>query len=324
MKLSTEMSERLDALRHRYARIAERGRQLLAGSATGIQAAAGVAEACDAFLLQLLEDRFQRMPEAQRQLMPRRTAVVALGGLGRHEMAPYSDVDLIFLYRPSVRGIFGNHVSAFVRDCWDAGMTLGHSIRTLGETLADARSDPHLATALIDARHLWGSESLTDELKRQFARNCILARRLVEQGVRFVQLFNGAYASGGRLNWDGHNKLKPQYDHHSEILDQPVAGLLIDLARRGMLEDTLLVFCTEFGRLPMFQRGTLGRDHNPRGFTCWLAGAGVKAPFSFGATDDFSFRAAENVLTVHDFHATILHLLGLDHLRLTYYHNGLQ
>ncbi|HAA48994.1 MAG TPA: DUF1501 domain-containing protein, partial [Planctomycetaceae bacterium] len=90
------------------------------------------------------------------------------------------------------------------------------------------------------------------------------ARRLVEQGVRFVQLFNGAYASGGRLNWDGHNKLKPQYDHHSEILDQPVAGLLIDLARRGMLQHTLLVFCTEFGRLPMFQRGTLGRDHNPR------------------------------------------------------------
>ena len=86
----------------------------------------------------------------------------------------------------------------------------------------------------------------------------------------------------------------------------------------------LLVFCTEFGRLPMFQRGTLGRDHNPRGFTCWLAGAGVKAPFSFGATDDFSFEAAENVLTVHDFHATILHLLGLDHRRLTYYHNGLQ
>ena len=171
---------------------------------------------------------------------------------------------------------------------------------------------------------LYGANDPQNKIKAQFARNCILARRLVEQGVRFVQLFNGAYASGGRLNWDGHNKLKPQYDHHSEILDQPVAGLLIDLARRGMLEDTLLVFCTEFGRLPMFQRGTLGRDHIPRGFTCWLAGAGVKAPFSFGATDDFSFRAAENVLTVHDFHATILHLLGLDHRRLTYYHNGLQ
>ncbi|NOX53924.1 MAG: [protein-PII] uridylyltransferase, partial [Planctomycetes bacterium] len=157
--------------------IAERGRQLLAGSATGIQAAAAVAESCDAFLLQLLEEHFQKLPDEQRQLMQRRTAVVALGGLGRHEMAPYSDVDLIFLYRPAVRGIFGDHVSVFVRDCWDAGMTLGHSIRTLGETLADARSDPHLATALVDARHLWGSESLTEELKRQFARRIVRSRR---------------------------------------------------------------------------------------------------------------------------------------------------
>ncbi len=171
---------------------------------------------------------------------------------------------------------------------------------------------------------LYGADDRQNKIKAGFARNCILARRLVERGVRFVQLFNGSYASGGRLNWDGHNKLKEQYDHHAEILDQPVAGLLVDLARRGLLEDTLLVFCTEFGRLPMFQRGTFGRDHNPRGFTCWLAGAGVKAPLSYGATDDFSFRAVENVASVHDFHATILHLLGLDHKALTFYHNGLQ
>ena len=123
-----------------------------------------------------------------------------------------------------------------------------------------------------------------------FARNCILARRLIERGVRFVQVFNGAYADGGRINWDGHFKLKEQYDVHGPILDQPVAGLLQDLQLRGLLESTLVLFCTEFGRMPMFQAGTYGRDHNPFGFAGWLAGAGVKTPFSFGATDEFGSR----------------------------------
>lgn len=150
------------------------------------------------------------------------------------------------------------------------------------------------------------------------------SRRLVENGVRFVQLFNGAYASGGRLNWDGHSNLKPQYDIHGDILDQPVAGLLTDLKQRGLLDSTLVVFATEFGRMPMFQAGTFGRDHNLFGFTCWLAGAGVKKGFSYGATDEFGFRAEENVLTAHDFHATILYLLGLRHKELSIYHNGIQ
>jgi len=142
--------------------------------------------------------------------------------------------------------------------------------------------------------------------------------------VRFVQVFNGAYASGGVLNWDGHSSLREQYEHHAAILDQPVAGLLRDLKQRGLFESTLVVFCTEFGRMPMFQAGTYGRDHNPFGFTCWLAGAGVKAPFSFGATDEFGFKAVQDIVTVHDFHATILHLLGLNHLNLTFYHNGIR
>ncbi|WP_436715127.1 DUF1501 domain-containing protein [Roseiconus lacunae] len=171
-------------------------------------------------------------------------------------------------------------------------------------------------------RRLYGADS-KNETKAAFARNCILARRLVERGVRFVQLFNGAYASGGRINWDGHSRLKEQYDVHGEILDQPVAGLLKDLKQRGMLESTLVIFATEFGRMPMFQAGTFGRDHNPNGFTCWLAGAGVKRGFSYGATDDFGFAATEGKATVHDFHATILHLLGLDHKKLTFYHNGI-
>lgn len=170
---------------------------------------------------------------------------------------------------------------------------------------------------------LYGADS-GNKVKAGFARNCILARRLIDKGVRFVQVFNGAYASGGRINWDGHSRLKEQYDVHGEILDQPVAGLLKDLKQRGLMESTLVIFATEFGRMPMFQAGTFGRDHNPLGFTCWLAGAGVKRGFSYGATDDFGFRAEKNRITPHDFHATILHLLGLEHKKLSIYHNGIQ
>jgi uncharacterized protein (DUF1501 family) len=140
-----------------------------------------------------------------------------------------------------------------------------------------------------------------------------------------VQLFNGAYAMGeGVGNWDGHKTLKEQYDVHGPILDQPAAALVRDMKQRGLLEDTLVVWCTEFGRMPTFQRGASGRDHNPSGFTSWLAGAGVRHPFEYGATDEFGHKAVENVTTVYDFHATILHLLGINHERLTYYHNGLE
>jgi uncharacterized protein (DUF1501 family) len=143
--------------------------------------------------------------------------------------------------------------------------------------------------------------------------------------VRFVQLFNGSYAMGeGVGNWDGHRKLKEQYDIHAPILDRPAAALLRDLGRRGLLDDTLVVWTTEFGRMPTFQKGASGRDHNPDGFTVWLAGAGVKRGFSFGATDELGHKAVEGVSTIHDLHATILHLLGLDHERLSYYHNGIE
>ena len=158
-----------------------------------------------------------------------------------------------------------------------------------------------------------------------FARNCLLARRLLEHGVRFVQLFNGAYAMGeGVGNWDGHKQLKTDYDRHGPILDKPAAALLKDLKASGLLEDTLVVWSTEFGRMPTFQQGSQGRDHNPKGFTVWMAGAGVKKAFSYGATDDFGYKAVENVATIYDFHATILNILGLDHERLTFYHNGLE
>jgi hypothetical protein len=171
---------------------------------------------------------------------------------------------------------------------------------------------------------LYGAND-TNALKAGFARNCILARRLIERGVRFVQLFNGAYAMGeGVGNWDGHKTLKTQYDNHRQILDQPCAALLRDMKARGLLEDTLIAFLTEFGRMPTFQKGASGRDHNPHGFTVWLAGAGVKAGYSHGNTDEFGYRAAENVTTIYDLHATLLHLLGINHEQLSYYHNGIE
>jgi Protein of unknown function (DUF1501) len=189
--------------------------------------------------------------------------------------------------------------------------------------VADLSQEPEHILRLYGAD---GSGSKEADLRAAYARNCILARRLVEKGVRFVQLFNGAYQTGGEgvSNWDGHKELFKQYSLHGPVLDQPTAGLIIDLKQRGLLEETLVVWCTEFGRMPTFQKGSQGRDHNPSGFTCWMAGAGVKKGFSYGATDDFGYKAVDNVVTVHDFHATILHLLGMDHERLTYYHNGLE
>jgi uncharacterized protein (DUF1501 family) len=162
-----------------------------------------------------------------------------------------------------------------------------------------------------------------NKIKAGFARNCLLARRLLEQGVRFVQLFNGSYAMGeGVGNWDGHRTIKTQYEIHAPILDQPCAALLKDLKQRGLLSDTLVVWVTEFGRMPTFQKGANGRDHNPKGFTVWLTGAGVKRAFSHGATDEFGYQAVDKVASIYDLHATILHILGLHHERLTFYHNG--
>jgi hypothetical protein len=162
-------------------------------------------------------------------------------------------------------------------------------------------------------------------IKAGFGRNCLLARRLIERGVRFVTLFNGAFAMGeGQLNWDGHRRIKSDYDRHGPILDQPAAALLIDLKARGLLDETLVLWTTEFGRMPTFQKGAEGRDHNPHGFTAWMAGAGVKRAFSYGATDELGHKAAVDVVDVHDFHATVLHLLGLDHEKLTYEHNGVK
>ncbi|MBX7168720.1 MAG: DUF1501 domain-containing protein [Pirellulales bacterium] len=155
----------------------------------------------------------------------------------------------------------------------------------------------------------------------EFGRNCLIARRLVERGVRFVQLYSG----GGHLEatWDAHESVEKNHGQHAAEVDQPIAALLADLAQRGLLDSTLIVWGGEFGRMPFSEGvGKPGRNHNPYGFTMWLAGGGVRGGMTYGATDEFGFEAVENKVHVHDLHATILHLLGLDHTRLTYFHQG--
>jgi len=197
-----------------------------------------------------------------------------------------------------------------------ASYELAAKMQLAAADVADLANEP------ASIHKLYGTDD-ANHLKSGFARNCLLARRLLERGVRFVQVFNGAYAMGeGVGNWDGHKTLKKQYDVHGPILDQPAAALLTDLKSRGMLDQTLVVWVTEFGRMPTFQRGASGRDHNPAGFTVWLAGAGVRRAYSHGATDEFGHKAVSDVATIYDLHATMLYLLGLDHERLTFYHNG--
>jgi hypothetical protein len=180
-----------------------------------------------------------------------------------------------------------------------------------------------LAGETEQTRKLYGADD-PSPLKAAYARNCLLARRMLERGVRYVSLYCASRASAvdGLLNWDAHKTLKSDYDRHLPIFDQPTAGLLTDLKERGMLDDVLVVWCTEFGRMPTRQEGTTGRDHNPDAFTTWMMGAGVKGGVSHGATDELGRRSVTDVVTVYDFYATVLHLLGIDHEKLTYYHNG--
>jgi hypothetical protein len=161
-----------------------------------------------------------------------------------------------------------------------------------------------------------------------FGRSCLLARRLLERGVRFVQLFSGGSFGSPRINWDGHEDMKANHGQEAARIDRPVAALVRDLRRRGLLDDTLVLFTTEFGRTPFTQSAAkvlgTGRDHNMYGFSVWLAGAGLKHGLAYGATDDVGWKAVEEVVAWHDFHATVLHLLGIDHERLTFYHNGIR
>ncbi len=167
-----------------------------------------------------------------------------------------------------------------------------------------------------ETKQLYGLDSPTTE---EFGYKCLIARRLIERGVRFVQLYSG----GADLDdcWDAHGDVNKNHELHAAETDKPIAGLLTDLKRRGLLDETLVIWAGEFGRTPTGQGGK-GRDHNPRGFSTWMAGGGVRGGQVIGATDDFGYAAMENKVHVHDLHATTLRLLGLDHTLLTYFHSG--
>ena len=154
-----------------------------------------------------------------------------------------------------------------------------------------------------------------------FAAQCLTARRLVERGVRFVQIYSGGMEN--QRSWDGHSDIKGNHSQFALETDQPVAGLLTDLSLRGLLDDTLVIWCGEFGRLPVAQKGkTPGRDHNPHCFTAWMAGGGTKGGVSYGESDELGHKAAVDKVSVHDLHATILHLLGMNHEKLTFTYSG--
>ncbi|MDX2179191.1 MAG: DUF1501 domain-containing protein [Bryobacteraceae bacterium] len=162
---------------------------------------------------------------------------------------------------------------------------------------------------------------LDDPVTEPFGRQCLMARRLVERGTRFVQLYHGGLGNQNTDTWDAHEDVRSNHTKHAAEVDRPIAGLLADLKARGLLDSTLVIWQGEFGRMPISQRG-LGRDHNPGAMTIWMAGAKIKGGQTIGASDEFGYRAEEQRISVHDLHATILHLVGLDHKRLTYRYQG--
>jgi hypothetical protein len=167
-------------------------------------------------------------------------------------------------------------------------------------------------------KKLYGLDS-EDPHTRSYGAQCLLARRLVERGVRFIELT--CPQTNGTDRWDQHSGLKMGHENNAHAVDQPIAGLLKDLKLRGLLDETLVVWSGEFGRTP-FAQGDDGRDHNPSAFSMWMAGGGVKGGMVYGATDDYGYRVVENPVTVHDLHATMLHLMGINHKQLTFPYGG--
>jgi hypothetical protein len=213
-------------------------------------------------------------------------------------------------------------------------MNRDHAVTRAGDSRLDARIASYELAARLqlsapEVLDLTGESEATKKLygldmdiTRDFGTRCLVARRLLERGVRFIQLWSGADNGFPRRNWDSHEDLGKDHLDMARGMDLPAAALIKDLKARGLLEDTIVLWTTEFGRMPCSQGGK-GRDHNPFGFTNWLAGGGIKGGISFGATDEWSYKAAEHPTYCYDLHATILHLLGINHEKLTFRHNGI-
>lgn len=182
-------------------------------------------------------------------------------------------------------------------------------------------SAPEALDVASEPKHIQDLYGIGDDKCDHFAKQCLVARRMVQRGVRFVQIYSGGMEN--QRSWDGHNDIAGNHRQFAGETDRPVAGLLSDLAQQGLLEDTLVIWCGEFGRLPIAQKSAKpGRDHNPHCFCAWMAGGGIKGGIDYGASDEIGFRAHENKVHLNDLHATILHQLGMDHERLTYKYNG--
>lgn len=208
-----------------------------------------------------------------------------------------------------------------------------HAAERPGDSRLDARiksyelaarlqlSAPEVMNIATEPEHIRRLYGIDDEPTRDFGTNCLIARRMLERGVRFVQVWSGADNGFPRRNWDSHEDLARDHAIMAQSMDRPAAALIKDLKQRGMLDDTIVFWTTEFGRMPCSQGGA-GRDHNPFGYTCWLAGGGIRGGTTHGATDEWSYKAVEDITYGYDVHATILHLLGIDHTRLSYRNNG--
>lgn len=194
-----------------------------------------------------------------------------------------------------------------------------HSYELAARLQTSAVEALDLGTETRATRDLYGVD---EEPTADFGRRCLFARRLVERGVRFVQVWSGADNGFPRRNWDSHEDLGRDHGVMGRGMDRPAAALLKDLEVRGLLDETIVLWTTEFGRMPCSQ-GSLGRDHNPFGFTNWMAGGGIRGGVTYGATDEWSYRAVDQPTYCYDIHATLLHLLGIQHERLTYRHNGI-
>ena len=179
---------------------------------------------------------------------------------------------------------------------------------------------PRRSTSTRNRNKRRSSTAWTNPKATPFGKQCLVARRLIERGVRFVQIYSGGMDND--LSWDGHSHIKKNHSGFALETDRPIAGLLADLESRGLLDSTLVIWGGEFGRLPIVQKGSNGRDHNPHAFTVWMAGGGVKGGVHHGATDEIGFKAVHDRVSINDLHATILYLLGLDHKKLTYRYNG--
>ncbi|MEZ6121628.1 MAG: DUF1501 domain-containing protein [Planctomycetaceae bacterium] len=190
-------------------------------------------------------------------------------------------------------------------------------------------SIPQVSSIAEETQETQDLYGIHDPVTSDMGQRCLLGRRLLEQGVRFVQLFSGGPIAGSpRASWDAHENVFENHSLEAARIDRPVAALLKDLRRRGLLDDTLVLFTTEFGRTPFAQSAAdqvgPGRDHNRYAFSCWMAGAGLKPGIAVGSTDEIGWKVAERPIPWHDFHATVLHMFGINHEQLTYYHNGIQ